>query len=201
MGTSWNSMRAGVRMAFSIPEPVTRRPTLVPSRRSCALPVSNANVCGDPIEARRERIAKSQAREDTVALRTQSLQEDRSTITATMHCRRQCKAHRVFRREGDHPLETNRLLDASRAGSGEQRHGEYPYQRADDCTPSADRAASGLNVCGASARTSPPGRTRGFSCLRSTQTRTIQPAAPSEAAFVRNTSKCNVSDLVPTLPT
>src|SRR2546425_12502376 len=46
MGTSWNSMRAGVRIAFSIPEPVTRTPLRLPSRRTCALPVSKANSCG-----------------------------------------------------------------------------------------------------------------------------------------------------------
>src|SRR5205823_6594754 len=92
----------------------------VPNRRVRAGSRNGVSQRRDPIKARRERIAKSQAREDTIALRTQSLQENRLPITAAVHCRRQCKAHRVFRGKGDHPLETSRLFDASRAGSDEQ---------------------------------------------------------------------------------
>src|SRR3989440_7094086 len=60
----------------------------VPNRRVRAGSRNGVSQRRDPIKARRERIAKSQAREDTVALRTQSLQENRPTITAAVHCRR-----------------------------------------------------------------------------------------------------------------
>ena len=44
-GTSWYSMRVGVRIAFSIPDPWICPPIVAPSRRSWTEPVSKKNAC------------------------------------------------------------------------------------------------------------------------------------------------------------
>src|SRR5437879_10290918 len=103
----------------------------IPKRRIRAGSGERVPQRRDRISARRERIAKPQAREHAAALRIKSLKENRPAIGATAQRRRQGKAHGVLRRKSHHALYPNRILGASRTGSGEDQQSEDPCQRAD----------------------------------------------------------------------
>src|SRR3989475_3048785 len=161
---------------------------------------------------RRSAAASPQPHDDTVPV-SRPLQQQSflpRTAAAAPRARRSVESDGVLAREGNEGVYATPLLGRAAAGRARhrEREGEESRQSQREARapggvviPRIARAAAVVSVCGARASTSPGGRGCGFRPLRSTQTSTIQPAAPSRGRSSRSTSKVRVIDLVPTRPT